>query len=137
MAEDWIGGHERAFENEASATFAIVLRDLNELTGAIGLIPEWQFNKAEIGYWVGKPYWNQGYATEAASAMLEYGFERIRLNKIVARHLVRNPSSGRVMEKLGMSLEGTLAEDIVKWGKYEDMRRYGIIRNDWSIRKNA
>jgi len=61
MAEDWIGGHEPGYEDEKIATFAIVLRDCAELVGAIGLQIDRGLNKAELGYWIGKPFWNLGY----------------------------------------------------------------------------
>ena len=67
-------------------------------------------------------------------AVLEYGFEELTLNRISAAHLARNPSSGRVMEKAGMLLEGTARQDTTKWGKYEDLVWYGVLRNDWSGR---
>ena len=78
-----------------------------------------------------KPYWNLGYATEATTAALDYGFSDLGLNRISAKHLARNPSSGRVMEKVGMLLEGTARQDTMKWGNYEDLVSYGILREDW------
>ncbi len=132
MAEAWIETHEPAYEDGAGATFAIVRKDDTTLVGAIGLRLEQRFNKAELGYWVGKPYWNSGYCTEASEAILRYGFEVLGLNRIQAGHLARNPASGRVMQKLGMQLEGTARQATMKWGKYEDLVSYAILREDWS-----
>ena len=84
-----------------------------------------------MGYWVGKQYWNQGFCTEAASALLAYGFEELDLNRICATHLVRNPASGRVMEKLGMRKEGVLRDHFSKWDKYEDVVYFGILKREW------
>ena len=131
MAESWIETHEPGYETDSLATFAIILHDTTDLVGAIGLTIDRPFNKAELGYWIGKPFWNQGYATEAAKAVIGFGFGELRLNRIGARHLTRNPSSGRVMEKIGMQQEGTARQATVKWGKYEDMMLYGILREDW------
>ena len=131
MAETWIETLEPGYEADTSATFAIVHRDNEDLIGAIGLKIDRPFNKAEMGYWIGKPYWNQGYATEAASAVIEFGFVELKLNRIGAQHLARNPSSGRVMEKIGLQQEGTARQATVKWGKYEDLRLYGILLEDW------
>lgn len=131
MAEEWIEGHEPGYKDGKVATFAIVLSDDARVIGAIGLRIDRGLNKAELGYWIGKPYWNLGYATEATNAVLAFGFDDLRLNRIHAGHLARNPSSGRVMEKAGMLLEGTARQDTMKWGKYEDLVSYGILREDW------
>jgi len=131
MAESWIETHRPGYETDSAVTFAVVLGDRASLIGAIGLTIDRRFNRAELGYWTGKPYWNKGYATEAANAVIEFGFTDLRLNRIYARHLARNPSSGRVMEKIGMQQEGTARQDMMKWEKYEDMVSYGILRDDW------
>lgn len=131
MAEKWIEDHQPGYEAGLRATFAIVLRDDPQLIGAIGLTLDRGLDKGELGYWIGKPFWNLGYATEATTAVLEYGFSDLHLNRISARHLVRNPSSGRVMEKAGMLPEGTARQDTIKWGTYEDLALYGILREEW------
>lgn len=131
MAEEWIAGHQSAYGDGKAITFALVLRDDSSLVGSIGLRIDRGYDKAELGYWVGKPFWNRGYATEAAIALLAFGFEELRLNRIHAAHLARNPSSGRVMEKAGMLFEGTARQDTMKWGKYEDLVSYGLLRDDW------
>lgn len=132
MAQAWIETHQPGYEDGSQATFAIATSEQQELIGAIGLTLDRQFDKAELGYWIGKPFWNRGYATEAAKAVIEYGFVDLRLNRISAGHLARNPASGRVMAKSGMRLEGKARQEVVKWGKYEDMIHYAIIRDDWS-----
>ena len=131
MAEAWIAEHEPGYKEGKTATFAIVRRDDAALVGAIGLRIDRSLDKAELGYWVGKPFWNHGYATEAAVAVLAFGFDELGLNRIHAAHLARNPSSGRVMQKAGMFLEGTARQDAIKWGQYEDLVSYGILREDW------
>lgn len=131
MAEKWIESHQPGFEAGLLATFAIIFRDDPQLIGAVGLRLDQELNKGELGYWIGKPFWNLGYATEATAAVLKYGFNDLRLNRISACHLARNPSSGRVMEKAGMLREGMARQDTKKWDKYEDMVLYGIIREDW------
>ncbi len=132
MAELWIATLEKGYAEGKLLTFAVVLRDNEKLIGAVGLKVDRYSNKADLGYWIGKPYWNAGYATEAARAALAAGFDELDLNRIGAFHLARNPSSGRVMEKLGMLREGTARQDTMKWGKYEDLVSYGLLREDWS-----
>jgi RimJ/RimL family protein N-acetyltransferase len=93
---------------------------------------ERRFNQAELGYWIGKPFWNRGYATEAAIAVIRFGFASLDLNRIASRHFSRNPASGRVMQKAGLRHEGTARQSMIKWGKYEDLQLYAILREDWS-----
>lgn len=111
--------------------FAITLRESGELVGAIGLVVGREHDRAEIGYWIAVEHWNRGYATEAARAVIRYGFEELNLNRIFAVHFARNAGSGRVMQKLGMRHEGSLREHLVKWGERIDVEVYGILRGDW------
>ena len=132
MAEEWIGGHEAAFLEGSDVTFAITLRDSLELIGAIGLGIAAQHARAEIGYWISVPHWSHGYCTEAARAVVDYGFREPGMNRIFGMHFARNPASGRVMQKIGMTREGCLRQHILKWGAYEDVVEYGILRSEWS-----
>ncbi len=130
VAEKWINTHQENFDNGKGMPFAIVIHEKNELIGSISLTVNPQHEKAELGYWIAKPYWNCGYCTEAARAVLAYGFDILKLNRICAHHFGRNPASGRVMQKIGMHHEGSLRQDIKKWEKFEDIEIYGILRND-------
>lgn len=132
MAEDWIASHEEQFRDGSNVIFAIADKEYNQLLGAVSLRIATALRKAELGYWVGVPYWNRGYATEAAGALLAYGFDELDLNRIAAQHLSRNPASGRVMQKLGMRHEGTLRQATMKWGEFEDLELYSILRSEWA-----
>jgi RimJ/RimL family protein N-acetyltransferase len=132
MAEDWISHHQDNFASGQQLTLAVTLRASGALVGAIGLRLTPRFARAEMGYWIGKPYWGHGYCTEAAQAVIACGFGELGLHKIFASHLVRNPASGRVMQKAGMTYEGTLREHVQKWGAFEDLKMYGILRREYS-----
>lgn len=131
MAEAWIAEHAGQYANGTHAVFAIESKDEQCVVGAISLTLELAFRKAELGYWIGCPWWGRGFATEAAHRIVDFGFRQLKLNRIVARHLVRNPASGKVMQKLGMRHEGTLREDTVKWDRFEDLELYSILRREW------
>jgi len=131
-AEEWIATNEKAFEEGRMINLAIVIRETGEIAGSIGLVMKPEHDKAEIGYWIGVPYWNRGYATEAGKAIIDYGFSEWNLNRIDAGHFDRNPSSGRVMQKLGMQYEGKLRQSIKKWDEYLDVEYYAILRSDWA-----
>ncbi len=128
MAEGWISMHRSKFEAGELVNFAIVSNASNELMGAVGLMIVPQFERAELGYWIGKPYWENGYCTEACKAVLQYGFNTLKLNRIYAFHLSRNPASGRVMQKIGMTHEGIAPQHTKKWDKFEDLEQYGMLR---------
>lgn len=112
-------------------TFAITQRDNGELVGSIGLVIFEKHHSGELGYWIGKPYWNNGYCTEASLAILDYGFETRKLHRIHAKCYVRNPASGRVMQKIGMQHEGTLRHHLLKWDVYEDVEAYAILEDEY------
>jgi [ribosomal protein S5]-alanine N-acetyltransferase len=131
MAETWIGTHAPGYDAGEQATFAVMLQEDGDLVGAIGLTIVADHDRAELGYWVGVPYWNRGYASEATVELLRFGFEALELNRIYAVHLVRNPASGRVMQKAGMRYEGTLRQHVRKWDVFEDLAWYGLLAVDW------
>lgn len=88
---------------------------------ALGVTPQAQGKTtAELGYWIGVPYWGDGYATGAAQAVIQYGFEILGLNTIVLRHMLRNPASGRVAEKLGFVREEDRKQAVQRWHVLED-----------------
>jgi len=130
MAEEWIGSHTDKCAKGEGVSLAVTLRDAGTLVGAVGLEICKDHLRAELGYWIGKPYWGKGFATEAARALVGYGFEVLGLNRIHAQHLVRNPASGRVMIKIGMRHEGTLRHHTKKWDVFEDVEFYGLLKCD-------
>ena len=131
LAEAWIRTHPEQFANGKAITLAITLID-NRLCGSIGLelVPE--FHLAELGYWIGVPFWGQGYCTEAAQQLIDYGFQELKLNRIQGTHYTDNPASGRVMEKLGMVYEGCRRQHTCKDGVFKDIKLYGLLRQDWA-----
>ena len=130
MAEKWIGTHELGFARGELVALAMTLPADDLLIGAIGLNLELAHRRATLGYWVGRPYWGRGYCTEAARALVAHGFESFRLNKISAECLTRNPASARVLVKLGMTHEGHKRQHYQKWGHFEDVEEYGLLRAD-------
>jgi RimJ/RimL family protein N-acetyltransferase len=87
--------------------------------------------RGELGYWIGKPFWGNGYAKEAGRRVVAYGFEELELNKIEAAAFFTNPASWHVMRKIGMQQEGIKRQHIIKWAIPEDVVFYGIRRSDY------
>ncbi|MHC4211949.1 MAG: GNAT family N-acetyltransferase [Planctomycetota bacterium] len=131
VAEKWISTHRDLFEKGQVLNLAITRRDDGGLVGSIGITINTEHENAELGYWIGKQYWNQGYCTEAARPLLKYAFETLKLNRIEAHHFARNPASGRIMKKIGLLKEGCLRQHIIKWDAFEDIVMYGILKTDY------
>jgi len=141
-AEKWIALHEELFQSGKEVIFAISpgpewnsdkepAGAVPELFGSIGLIIENEDHRAELGYWIARPWWNRGIASHAARAVIEYGFTQLGLTRITAHHMLNNPSSGRVLEKAGMQREGLLRQHVRKWGEFHDVVLYGILATDF------
>ncbi|MBM7663235.1 RimJ/RimL family protein N-acetyltransferase [Bacillus mesophilus] len=130
-AEAWIQSHDELAAAKNSFTFAIEKKETSELIGsmAIGIGND---NRAELAYWIGVPYWGHGYATEASKLLIRFGFEQKGLNKIWAAAFTRNPASTKVMEKVGMTYEGTFRQHVIKNGKYEDLSYCSILKEEYT-----
>ncbi|MCS5666036.1 MAG: GNAT family N-acetyltransferase [Dehalococcoidia bacterium] len=133
MAEKWIRSSQRKIAAGTLVTFAITLLADGSFVGAIILHPDDGGKQGELSYWIGKPYWNQGYATEAVEGMLDHAFRTLQFERIYAAHFTRNPSSGRVMQKAGMHYEGSQLGPTVKWGVVENLELYGVTRKQFQI----
>jgi RimJ/RimL family protein N-acetyltransferase len=145
LAEIWIQSHAPLAQDSRQFTFAVTLAgtrtperemdllDTGHLIGAVSLIlsSDLAIGRAELGYWIGVPYWHRGFATEAAYAVVTFGFQRLGLRRIFARHVTHNYASGRVLQKLGMTHEGTLAEQFAKNNEVFDLESYAILKDEW------
>lgn len=100
-AENWIAAHATDWQLGSAAIFAVCLRSNAELIGAVGLMNIYQ-GDAELGYWIGEPYWGQGFASEAVDAVIGFGITNMELKRIHANHLSRNPASGKVLRNAGL-----------------------------------
>jgi RimJ/RimL family protein N-acetyltransferase len=127
----WIHLANQGLRNNTHFIFAIRLKTGDEFIGGIGLTIEQKFFRAEIGYWIAEPFWNQGYTTEATKAMIEFGFHDLGLNKITSSHFEHNPASGKVMVKCGMTKEGELKEHICKSSVFHTLVLYGLRKAEY------
>lgn len=89
------------------------------------------YRSAAMGYCLSDAAWGQGYATEAARALLQWALETLDLNRVQAETDTRNTASAHVLEKLGFVREGTLREDCVVNGDVSDSWVYGLLRREW------
>ncbi|HYW13186.1 MAG TPA: GNAT family N-acetyltransferase [Longimicrobium sp.] len=135
VAEAWIQGHAAGWQAGKRLSLAITTA-ADGLVGCVSLSVVPQHRHGEIGYWIGVPFWNRGFATESAAAVLAYGFGGLGLHRIVGRYLPRNPGSGQVLRKLGMRHEGTLREHVWKACRFEDLECCAILEDEWRGRSS-
>jgi RimJ/RimL family protein N-acetyltransferase len=131
----WIATHADGWNRGERLTLAICSRnDPDELLGAISLHISPEHLHGEIGYWLSTNSWGKGYTTEATNALVEYAFTTLKLHRVYGRHFTRNTASGRVMQKVGMQLEGINRDAFVKGSGFEDVAMYSILDSEWAAR---
>ena len=130
-AEQWISTHAESFRQGTEVTLAITLKPDRPVIGSVALSVNKNHLRGELGYMVAKEHWNRGFCTEATRAMVDYGFRVLGLNRVQAMHFPRNPASGRVMQKLGMTREGLLRQYVCNRGTYEDSVLYSMVRTEF------
>ena len=119
------------YEKESYYQWMIVLKELGEPIGSISVVNQRDdIAEAEIGYCIGKAWWHQGIMTEALTAVMDYLFDEVGMNRIEAKHDVNNPHSGAVMKKCGMRYEGTSRQSDRNNQGICDLVTYGILRSD-------
>ena len=125
----------RKYRMVEPASWGIEWTANGKIIGTIGFMWIQDDNRAaEVGYSLSRKYWGNGIMTEALEAVLDYGFNTLRLNRIEAVHELTNPASGAVMRKCGMIREGTLREKLFNKGQYVDVDLYAILRKDFALR---
>ena len=112
--------------------WAVVLDSENKMVGTCGFTRfDYNNNSGEIGYVINPAYWGRGIADEAVRAVMEFGFESLRLNRIEAKFIEGNSASMRVMEKTGMQFEGYNRRAMLIKGEYKTIGVYSILRDEY------
>ena len=138
--QDFIGWFLNQQQQEPRIKFqlAVVLKSSNQLIGNCGVrMAKAGSAEADIGYELNPKYWNHGYATEAASAIIDFGFGRFGIHRIWADCIADNVGSAHVLEKLGMKLEGRLRENKYFKGRWWDTLMYAILVDEWETHKHS
>ena len=120
------------YEQGTKALWGMELKSTGKLVGTIDFVTiQERHRKAEIGYVLSEDCWGKGYMTEAARRIISFGFEELQLERIQARCFVENEGSARVMEKVGMSFEGTMRNAMFAKGKFHDLKMFAIVSEDY------
>lgn len=128
FAEKWIERVTQEVNNGAKLVYAITFKNDGALIGTISMILHNETNQTEFGYWIGKPFWNKGYCTEAATVFLDYVFNTLKLKRLTACVFKWNKASSNVLNKLGFTCIGECTKYIAKWNKNIDFLDYELVR---------
>jgi len=119
-------------------TLALLVCADGDRVGLVYLIREkpndQTYRRAELAYWIAPDEQGNGYATEAARTVLDHGFDRLGLHKVVAKTFDSNEASTRVLAKLGFAQEGVFRDEAFVGGEFRDVIRYGLLESEWRNR---
>lgn len=130
QAAHWIKQQPDDWRQGKSVVLAIVIKESARMIGSIGLTICESDQNAELGYVLEKESWGRGFCSEAAAELVRFGFENLGLHKVHAHHMISNPASGRILEKVGMREEGVLRGHVRKWGVFHDIKVWGILATE-------
>ncbi len=136
-ARQWINFSQLSARRNTAYFFGIEHAETKEIVGGIGLKQIHRQDKAtEIGYWLARPCWGKGIATEAVRLILEFCFETLNLHRVFALTHEKNIGSSRVLEKNGLVREGTLRKAGNIDGQWQDMYAYSILYEEYLRSRN-
>ena len=134
-AEDFFARHSGSRARGEAHVFALIRKSDGAFIGKNGLHAK--DGVVEMGYWLGKPYWGQGFATEAAQRVLAFGFEELKLERIVAGRFFDNPASGRILSKLGFTATETIKRDCLARGHRVRCNMMVLTREAFELKQAA
>jgi [ribosomal protein S5]-alanine N-acetyltransferase len=138
-SEEFLRQATEGYERGDFGGWGVVLKDSGAFIGTCGIDAGYapEHARAELGYVLSREHWGRGLMSEAVREVIRFGFERLELNRMEARCIAANTASARVMEKAGMTYEGTLREREFIKGAYRDMKLYSILKREYRARRSA
>jgi [ribosomal protein S5]-alanine N-acetyltransferase len=132
LAMRWVTARIERWERGGGPTYAITERAAGpSLLGTISMRSVPRDRRAELGYWLGHASWGRGLASEAVLRTLQWGFAESDLHRVYAQVISSNRRSHRVLQKAGMTLEGTRRGHLRKGRRFVDVDQYGVLRDEW------
>ena len=130
-AQEFVRTRRELWHKDEAYVFGIIEKRSDCFAGCMGLHPIPDHFRAEVGYWIGKPFWGRGLATTALRLLIQFGFETLGLNRIEAGHFEHNTASGRVMQKANMRFEGVRRQAFWHRDHFKDAHWYAILREEY------
>ncbi len=132
-AVKFIRSQQKQWREGTGFAYAIELNQGN--SGLIGIVDLLNISKKHkcgvIGYWLAKRYWGRGIMTKATGMLIAMGFEHLKLERIYSHAFDENIGSQRVLEKCGMTHEGTMRKALTRFGRRHDLINYGLLRSEY------
>ena len=129
---DWFNDR---FIDKLGIRWGIALKRKNEIIGTIGFNNFTSGHRANIGFDLQKDYWNKGYITESLNAVIDFGFIKLKINRIEGEVMQGNTISEKVLDKLGFKKEGILRQWMFWNGKHYDMTMYSLLKEEFNKQK--
>jgi ribosomal-protein-alanine N-acetyltransferase len=131
IIQSWLKNYDEA----GNYQWCIELKSIGEAIGSISVVNRNdEIGSVEVGYCIGRAFWNQGIVSEALAAVMKFFFDEAEVNRIEARHDINNPNSGKVMLKCGFVYEGTRRKADKNNQGICDAAMYGILAEDYKFR---
>jgi RimJ/RimL family protein N-acetyltransferase len=128
----WVRRSRRAAAHGDYWNFAVTRRDSGALVGGIGLeVRDWANGRGWTGYWIARPFWHRGYGAEAASAVCDVAFRRLKLQRIDAEVFDFNQRSMRLLRRLGFRREGRRRHVLRRGGRWYDEIAFGLLASEF------
>lgn len=131
-SENFLRLAAESYERGDFGGWGVVVKASGAFVGTCGMEAASEHSRAELGYVLAREHWGKGLMPEAVRRVIRFCFERMGLNRVEARCIAENIASARVMEKAGMSCEGTLSKREYIKVAYRDMKMYSILRSDYA-----
>jgi [ribosomal protein S5]-alanine N-acetyltransferase len=128
LANQWINKNLKNYKKRKTSFYSFAIEFEGKFSGVLGIDSIIHGHKAELGYWLGKPYWKKGIMTEAAKAASDWAFKKYKLKRVYAWTFPWNTASQNVLKKAGFKFEGIARKNVKKKGKYLDDHLFSKIK---------
>lgn len=129
-----ISAEQRCWARGTRLRWGVTLKPKTEVLGAVELSEFRRASRAEIGYWLARPYWHHGLMAEALTTVLRYSFDVMNLHRVYAITLTNNHSSIALLTKVGFQAEGLLRQHSFRQGRWQDALMLGALAEDFRPR---
>jgi RimJ/RimL family protein N-acetyltransferase len=138
MAETWVRNINYSMSQDGCCYWTICEKNSAKFLGSMGISIHREQEGGEIHYWINADEWNKGYCTEAAKCTISHFFEDLKLHRLAVTHREGNTASQVIIKKCGFVFEGSLRDYLKRFGNFENVFTYSMLRNEYlAMKKNG